>query len=123
ASFAGPRGILATARNVYGWWQSRDMEALLAHPTAVALEAAERGLREALSEVEEVQRRVDALEAERARLIERARRAGERLGLVVEAGRPFEAEFVRRSTRAELALALRVSEWSASRMMEEAAIL
>ena len=109
--------------DVYGGWQSRGMEAPVTHRSAIALEAAEGRLREALTEVEEVQREIDALQAERARRIERARLAGEQLGLVVESSRPLQAEFVRRSTRAELAIALRVSEWVASRLMDEASIL
>lgn len=88
-----------------------------------ALGRAEAALAAAMDELGELQRRIDALEAQRARLVAQAP------GLAAEVERLDGAtgsrleEFARRSARAEVAIALRVSEFAADRIIGDAELL
>ncbi len=86
--------------------------------------------RDALDELVEVQAQIDRLEARRARALVGVQVAGLRVhGPVDAAGVPDAKlsgqvlEFAHRSMRAEVAMSLRVSEYSAGAMLSEAEIL
>ncbi len=85
-----------------------------------ALDSADAVFAAALERVAATQREIDALLARRAREITAVVVAAERLEIVSGTPTSRSAEFVHRSTRAELALALRTSEHVAERELATA---
>ncbi len=91
-----------------------------------AIDTAETEFRVALERVAATQREIDALLARRAREVAAVTGAAERVEIVSGASGASTAktaEFVHRSARAELAIALRQSEHATERMLVESAVL
>jgi len=84
---------------------------------------AARAFLDAVDRVSETQRAIDALHARQAREILDVVRAADRLEIVSGTPTAKTTEFVHRSTRAELALALGVSERTAERALNDALAL
>lgn len=94
------------------------------HPLDIeTLDAAASDFSRAMDELASLQRRIDRLQAERARRIAAARALAERVEIVSGSPAAKTAEYVHRSTRAELALALGISEYAADRLLAEAGSL
>ncbi|HWL01202.1 MAG TPA: DUF222 domain-containing protein [Microbacteriaceae bacterium] len=88
-----------------------------------ALERAEAALAGAMDELGELQRRIDALQARRAQVVAEAPRLAVEIERLDGATGSQLEEFARRSARAEVALAMRVSETSADRIICDAEML
>ena len=84
-----------------------------------ALDSADAAFAAAVDAVAATQREIDALQARRARQVAAVIEAAERVEVVSGTPTARTAEFVHRSTRAELALGLRISEPAAERLMAE----
>ena len=94
------------------------------HPLdPVALDAAASDFARAMDELTVLQRRIDALQAERAHRLAAAIDLAERFEVVSGLPTAKTAEYVHRSTRAEVALALGVSESLAERLLDETSML
>jgi len=94
------------------------------HPLDIAaLDVAAVEFARAMDELSALQRRIDALQAERARRLVATVGLAERMEIVSGSPTAKTAEYVHRSTRAETALALGVSETVAERLLDEAALL
>jgi len=88
-----------------------------------AMSVVDAGYARALEELTDLQRRIDALQAERARRIADAAERAERVEIVSGSPTAKTAEYAHRSIRADLALALGVSEYTAERLVGEAETL
>jgi len=94
------------------------------HPLDIeALDVAAIDFARAMDDLGELQRRIDALHAERARRLVEALELAERVEVVSGSPTAKTTEYVRRSTRAEVALAIGVSEYAAERLVAEAETL
>jgi len=87
-----------------------------ADPVAIA------AFRAALDDLADLERRLDRLHAERARLVERVGELGAAC-FVPEEPTTKASEFAHRSMRAEIALAIRASEYATDRLLEESSAL
>jgi len=88
-----------------------------------AADPAQTALSAALDELAATQRAIDAVHARRARQASELLRLAERVEIAEGASATRAAEFAHRSLRAELALALRMSEYAADRLLSEARTL
>lgn len=88
-----------------------------------ALEAAQAALAGTMDGIAELQQRIDALRADQARLLADAPRLAAEVERLDGATGSQLDEFARRSARAEVALAMRVSEYSADRFIADAELL
>ncbi|HWK19686.1 MAG TPA: DUF222 domain-containing protein [Microbacteriaceae bacterium] len=88
-----------------------------------ALEDAQAAFAGTMDRLSELQRRIDALEAQRAQLVAEAPALAAEVERLDGATGSRLEEFARRSARAEVAIAMRVSEYAADRIIGDAELL